>query len=133
MRTIVQLHACYFFLQQQGSCIESFLRGSTGREQMLVARSGLLAFLLTEVTATATATAAVRPAAGSLQTSYDLLGEIVKGNVHILQAVGAALTTEQLRRLVQVATSHLVDSNVSTCISSTPSVLVEFLARFLCD
>jgi Protein of unknown function (DUF3689) len=99
---------------------------------MLVARSGLLAFLLTEVTATAAATAAtaaaaagtggtaaataVRPAAGSLQTSYDLLGEIVKGNVHILQAVGAALTTEQLQRLVQVATSHLVDSNVSVLL-----------------
>jgi Protein of unknown function (DUF3689) len=95
---------------------------------MLVARSGLLTFLLTEVTATAAATAAaagtdgsaaataVRPAAGSLQTSYDLLGEIVKGNVHILQAVGAALTTEQLQRLVQVATSHLVDSNVSVLL-----------------
>jgi Protein of unknown function (DUF3689) len=103
---------------------------------MLVARSGLLAFLLTEVTATAdaataaaaatdasTAATAVRPAAGSLQTSYDLLGEIVKGNVHILQAVGAALTAEQLQKLVQVAISHLVDSNVSTFASFDSSAL----------
>ena len=52
------------------SCIEAFLRGSSPREQLFVAQSGLLQHLVEEVSTPKL------HCAGVLQTSFDLLGEL---------------------------------------------------------
>ena len=60
------------------SCIESFLRGSSDREQIFTANSGLLSHLVTNILSGRI------HCAGSLQTSFDLLGErfISKKKIH---------------------------------------------------
>jgi len=51
--------------------------------------------------------------AGSLQTAFDLLGELCKGNVSSLTMLLEALGTEErFQRLMSVASTNLVDSNV---------------------
>ena len=60
------------------SCVEAYLRGATDVEQVYVARSGLLKHLSEEILSDRLR------CAGSLQTSFDLLGELVKGNAIVL-------------------------------------------------
>ncbi|RHY33229.1 hypothetical protein DYB32_001767 [Aphanomyces invadans] len=56
------------------SCVESFLRRSSPAEQLFVARSPLLAALLKEILS-----CGFKPS-GSLQSAFDLLGEMTKNN-----------------------------------------------------
>jgi hypothetical protein len=88
------------------SCIESYLRGSCIREQLFVAQSGLLNRLLQHITSERI------HCAGSLQTSFDLLGELCKANVEMLRLVMSRLDDLSFRRLMEVAALNLVDSNV---------------------
>ena len=60
------------------SCVEAYLRGATDVEQVYIARSGLLKHLAEEILSDRLR------CAGSLQTSFDLLGELVKGNTIVL-------------------------------------------------
>ena len=60
------------------SSVEAFLRGSASKEQIFVARTtGLLRHLVMEIISTDD------HAAGSLQTAFDLLGELLKGNIEV--------------------------------------------------
>lgn len=88
------------------SCVESYLRGSCVQEQLFVAQSGLLLNLLEHVTSERI------HCAGSLQTSFDLLGEICKGNIQVLRLLLSKLDGDTFHKLMSVATSNLVDSNV---------------------
>lgn len=88
------------------SCIESFLRGSPAQEQMFVAQSGLLDHLVAEVCSDRL------HCAGSLQTSFDLLGELGKGNAEVIRLLVSHLDEESFRKLMSVAAANLVDSNV---------------------
>lgn len=88
------------------SCVESFLRGSSVEEQLFVAQSGLLAHLLVHVTSERI------HCAGSLQTSFDLLGELCKGSIETLRLLMSLLDELSFRRLMDVVGSNLVDSNV---------------------
>lgn len=88
------------------SCVEAYLRGSTIQEQYFVAQSGLLSYLLEHVSSERI------HCAGSLQTSFDLLGEVCKGNVEVLGLLMSKLDEDGFRRLMRVAASNLVDSNV---------------------
>lgn len=88
------------------SCVESYLRGSCIREQLFVAQSGLLDHLLCHITSERI------HCAGSLQTSFDLLGELCKANIDMLKLVMSRLDDISFRRLMEVAASNLVDSNV---------------------
>ena len=89
------------------SCIESFLRGSSSVEQVFVAKSGLIEHLIVDVTRDSF------HCSGSLQTSFDLLGELCKGNTESLEILVSYLETEdKFRKLMIVAASNLVDSNV---------------------
>lgn len=56
------------------SCIEAFLRGSEPAFQQFVANTGMLSYLIEEIVSDAT------KIQGSLQTSFDLLGELMKFN-----------------------------------------------------
>lgn len=88
------------------SCVESYLRGSSPVEQIFVARSGLLKHLIGDITSQRL------HCAGSLQTSFDLLGELCKGNAEVLRLLVADLDEESFRKLMSVAAANLVDSNV---------------------
>ena len=88
------------------SCVESYLRGSSTQEQLFVAQSGLLLHLVEHVTSDRL------HCAGSLQTSFDLLGELCKGNCELLQLLMSCLDELSFHRLMNVAASNLVDSNV---------------------
>lgn len=88
------------------SCIESYLRGSCVQEQFFVAQSGLLLQLVKHVTSDRL------HCAGSLQTSFDLLGEMCKGNLEVLRLLMSQLDESSFHKLMNVAASNLVDSNV---------------------
>jgi hypothetical protein len=88
------------------SCIESFLRGSSPKEQVFVAKSGLLEHLVDEISSVKL------HCAGNLQTSFDILGELAKGNPHVVRMMMSVLDESRFRKLFSVATSNLVDSNV---------------------
>jgi Protein of unknown function (DUF3689) len=88
------------------SCIESYLRGSSPGEQVFVARSGLLMHLVDDITSERL------HCAGSLQTSFDLLGELCKGNNEVLTLLVSDLNEESFRKFMSVAAANLVDSNV---------------------
>jgi Protein of unknown function (DUF3689) len=88
------------------SCIESYLRGSSPGEQVFVARSGLLMHLVDDITSERL------HCAGSLQTSFDLLGELCKGNNDVLTLLVSDLNEESFRKFMSVAAANLVDSNV---------------------
>lgn len=90
------------------SCTESYLRGSSPREQWFAARSsGLLEYLVEDLLDDRLHTA------GTLQTAFDLLGELCKGNVSSLTMLLETLGTEErFQRLMSVAATNLVDSNV---------------------
>jgi len=49
---------------------------------------------------------------GRLQTAFDLLGELCKGNTETLNVLLDLLDGDRFERLMNVAVSHLVDSNV---------------------
>jgi len=88
------------------SCIESYLRGSSPAEQVFVAQSGLLKHLVKDITSD------FLHCAGSLQTSFDLLGELCKGNAEVIHLLVKDLDEESFRKLMSVAAANLVDSNV---------------------
>eukprot|EP00934_Nitzschia_sp_Nitz4_P008770 Nitzschia sp. Nitz4//scaffold166_size90379//57971//62599//NITZ4_005064-RA/size90379-processed-gene-0.62-mRNA-1//-1//CDS//3329538217//8760//frame0 len=88
------------------SCVESYLRGSSPAEQVFVARTGLLDHLIEDIASERL------HCAGSLQTSFDLLGELCKGNSFVLRLLVTGLDEEKFRKLMSVAAANLVDSNV---------------------
>ncbi|RQM23708.1 hypothetical protein B5M09_003920 [Aphanomyces astaci] len=91
------------------SCVESFLRRSSPAEQLFVARTPLLAALLKEILS-----CGFRPS-GSLQSAFDLLGEMTKNNPTTLVLFSDSMDDVQFAsfmRTFQVVVSNLVDSNV---------------------
>ena len=88
------------------SCAESFLRGSSPQEQLFAARSGLLINLIDDIVSDKL------HCAGSLQTSFDLLGELCKGNSEVLHLLVSTLDEEKFRKIMSAAAANLVDSNV---------------------
>ena len=88
------------------SCAESYLRGSSPHEQLFAAKSGLLGHLVRDIVSDRL------HCAGSLQTSFDLLGEVCKGNSEVLDLLVSRLDEENFRKLMSAAAANLVDSNV---------------------
>jgi hypothetical protein len=88
------------------SCIESYLRGSSPNEQMFAAQSGLMKHLIDDVSSDRL------HCAGSLQTSFDLLGELGKGHADVVRLMVNDLDEKGFRKLMSVAAANLVDSNV---------------------
>lgn len=90
------------------SCLESFLRGSGPDEQVFIAISGILSYTVTHIV-----DMGIRPSASAnLQTAFDLLGELVKGNQHTIEMVDSALGDTNFTRFMDAVMSNLVDSNV---------------------
>lgn len=90
------------------SCLESFLRGSGADEQVFIAISGILSYTVKHIV-----DMGIRPSAtANLQTAFDLLGELVKGNQHTIEMVDSALGETNFSRFMDAVMSNLVDSNV---------------------
>ncbi len=116
------------------SCMEAFLRGASAKEQSFVARSGLLKHLTTEITShpcskqkelgrenaadirnfekTCHGGSSHSGGTGSLQAAFDVLAELSKGNLDLLQQLDDSLDANGLVHLFQVIRLNLVDSNV---------------------
>ena len=88
------------------SCLEAYLRGSDVKEQLFIARSGILAHTTSHIIEIG------KKSNHNLQTAFDLLGEIVKGNRFSLEMVEASLGDHQFRQFVDVVMNNLIDSNV---------------------
>jgi hypothetical protein len=87
------------------ACVENFLRGGGRRAQNLVARVGALAPTVHHIIH-------CRNNHSTLQTSFDLLGEVVKGNRSMLEQLESDLSTDDFRELMIVIMDNLVESNV---------------------
>ncbi len=90
-------------------CIEAYLRGSRGQEQMFMARCGILDGVLKVMT--------VDPNSGPsainlLQTAYDMLGELIRNNPHGIALLNSALDDKQFSKFMDMALANLVESNV---------------------
>ena len=94
------------------ACVENFLRGSGRMGQLLVARAGLLTSTVKLIVQPSSSLSINQVASTSLQTCFDLLGELVKCNQPVLEMLDASLTNEEFNRLLYVIMNNLVDSNV---------------------
>jgi Trpc4-associated protein len=93
------------------SCIEAFIRGCGPQEQLLLVRLGLVRFLLNTITIISGESK--QTSKTSLQTAFDLLGEVIKNNQTALRAFGCLLTdSHTFSRFTQTLQQNLVDSNV---------------------
>jgi len=90
------------------SCLEAYLRGAGPREQVFIARSGVLLHAIEHVIE------AGRRTAPNLQTSFDLLGEIIKINRVTLEQMEQILSyrDEMFGQFMDIVMSNLIDSNV---------------------
>jgi hypothetical protein len=89
------------------SCLEAFLRGTGPREQLFIARGGVL-----EHTAKMVVECGQRSGNNVLQTAFDLLGEIVKANKYTLQIIANTFDDVTFTLFTDVIMSSLIDSNV---------------------
>jgi hypothetical protein len=88
------------------ACLENFLRGCGRMGQSLVARYGALEHTVQHVMSHYADNSV------SLQTSFDLLGEIVKCNHTVLAQLDAMLSEEDFEKFRSVVLKNLIDSNV---------------------
>lgn len=93
------------------SCLETFLRGGGRSEQLFVASSGVLEHLVRHICDHVGSNEG--GAVSHIQTSFDLLGEIVKYDIETVALLERFLVSEGLLdRFMEVAMSSVVDSNV---------------------
>jgi hypothetical protein len=80
IRTLIDQPADSIYRFWLSSCVEAFLRRAAPNEQLFVARTPLLKSLVDEILS-----GGAYRAQGSFQSSFDLLGEMTKGNWQTLQ------------------------------------------------
>jgi len=92
------------------SCVEDYLRGSHPADQIFIAKNNdLMKHLVDEIVEHG-----LKVSEGTLQTNFDLLGEMVKFNLEAVVLLDSLLSSSEDRfeRFMNVAVSYLVDSNV---------------------
>lgn len=88
------------------ACVENFLRGCGRMGQALVSQFGVLENVLKHIVSQDIESNA------SMQTYFDLLGEVTKNNHTVLARLDAALTDEEFAKLRILILRNLIDSNV---------------------
>jgi hypothetical protein len=88
------------------SCIESYLRGSSAYEQIFVAKSGLISSTIKYIISSG------KRKDNSLQTSFSLLGELVKYNIFTLELVEESLNDFQFRQFINILMDNITESNL---------------------
>lgn len=97
------------------ACIENFARGCGCRGQELLVQRGVFTHVIHSLLLTINSDNTKEKEeerAGNYQTSFDLLGELIKGNIHLLTHLEQTLSTEEIQRFLTMCIDHLVDSNV---------------------
>ncbi|KAH3761746.1 Short transient receptor potential channel 4-associated protein [Pelomyxa schiedti] len=89
------------------SCIEAFARNTCPYIQSWVAKSGVLQFIVNELS-----TEGTQWHPNVLQTDFDLLGEIIKFNLETLLELDKILMATKFDIFYRAVVNHLVDSNV---------------------
>ena len=89
------------------ACIEAFLRTGSPERQCFVLRLGLLDHIITCLLSED-----FKSSSNSLQTDFDLLGEIIKFSELALRVLNTKLGSETFTQLMDLAVHNLVDSNV---------------------
>lgn len=96
---------------QISGCLENFLRGASVAQKTLIAREGLLLFLLQDLSESIT-----KPSASNQYrtTCFDLLGQLVKWNRVLFSTMNAFFRRYRylFPHLLQAVSARLVDSNV---------------------
>ena len=87
-------------------CIEAYARGSTGQEQIFLARGGIVSALLQIIRENRT------NATQTLQSTFDLLGEVVRFNKLCIELVNGAMDDMEFTQFMDVVLSNLVEGNV---------------------
>lgn len=117
-RTLIDLPLDSAYRFWMSSCLEAFLRGSDTNAQIFVAISGVLRHIAHHVSDAgvrsvgAEGNRTATPLANNMQTSFDLLGELVKGNETTLGLMELCLEGDRFGRFMAVVLDNLVDSNV---------------------
>ncbi len=89
------------------ACLENFLRGSGRMAQYFVVKSGALAPTVRHIISGCN-----DDNHSTMQTSFDLLGEIIKANKNILEYMESVLSNDEFREFMVVVMDNLVESNV---------------------
>lgn len=107
-------------------CIESFLRGASCAQKTLISQEGLLVHLLDELSRS---TKVPGQWAQFRQTSFDLLGQLIKWNRSLFNMMNEMFRRDPklLPNLLKAVSDRLVDSNVFV------RSLVISLERFRCE
>ena len=88
------------------ACVENFLRGCGQVGQLFVAHSGILQHVTQHIVKSTPSSN------NSLQTAFDLMGEMVKCNTAVLEMLEGSLDDNEFRHFAQIIMDNLVDSNV---------------------
>ena len=88
------------------SVIESFLRGSLPLHQAMVVQSGLLSHVANGILDETS------QSVHGLQSSFDLLGEMIKFNPALVLQLETTLGRDGIANLTRICSSHLVESNM---------------------
>eukprot|EP01038_Epipyxis_sp_PR26KG_P014534 gene14534-19515_t len=88
------------------ACVENFLRGCGYVGQQYIAQTGILSHTTSHIVES------FPSANNSLQTSFDLLGELIKCNKDVLELFESSLTDESFNTFFKIVLNNLVDSNV---------------------
>ena len=105
-------------------CLESFLRGSGSQEQLFLTRCGLLTHITKAILSDSKKCEEERKsinkekrspmhatAAQSIQSAFDLLGELIKGNLVGLEMMTTVLGSD-FDSFIEAVMNNLVESNV---------------------
>ena len=88
------------------SVIESFLRGSIPLHQAMVAQAGILSHVSKSILDETS------QSVHGLQSSFDLLGEMIKFNPALVLQLESTLGRDGIDNLTRICSSHLVESNM---------------------
>ncbi|KAA8491193.1 Short transient receptor potential channel 4-associated protein [Porphyridium purpureum] len=98
------------------SGVEAYLRGAGRLEQTVIARRGLLKYLMMQVCSGESDGGAIGACgnSSSIQATFDLLGELCKFNRDVLTLMNEILASDEalVPNLMHNLTTNLVDSNV---------------------
>lgn len=96
------------------ACVENFLRGCGHMGQLLVVQSGCMQHVVQFIINSSLTNTGSPGKHGNnvLQTAFDLLCEMVKGNPISMEFMEEEISDEDFRHLITIVVNNMIDSNV---------------------